>query len=75
MIRLGPILIGVSNNWKKMHGLPMDSTKRYPHERKDMPKSARVRYHRMKRAGCSDDLIARYLLDIDGFDLCKERKK
>lgn len=73
MIRLGNCFIGVSNNWRKMHGIPMESTKRYPHERKDMPKKARIRYHTMKNAGCDDQLIAKYLLRCDGFDLNRKQ--
>lgn len=69
MIRLGNCFIGVSNNWRRLHGIPMKSTKRFRHERKDMPKRARVRYHTMKKAGCDDALIARYLLRCDGFVL------
>lgn len=70
MVKFGDnIFTGVSNNWRRMHGLPMVSTKRYPHERKDMPKQARNRYHRMKEAGCDMDLIARYLLRCDGYVL------
>jgi hypothetical protein len=55
------IYIGVSNNWKRMHGYPMSKTKRYRHERKWIPKSVRCKYHTMKRVGCDDDLIYRNL--------------
>ena len=36
------IVVCPTNNWKKMHGIPMSSTKRYRHERKDMPKNVRI---------------------------------
>ena len=51
------IYIGVSNNWKRMHGYPMHQTKRYRHERKWIPKSVRCKYHTMKNVGCNDDTI------------------
>ena len=64
MIKLGDcIYIGVSNNWRKMHDFPLKHTKRKPHERKDMPKEIRVKYHTMKNAGCDDDLIRAYIGD------------
>ena len=69
MTKFGPYVIGASNNWRRLHGIPMQSTKRYRNERKDMPKKARVRYHTMKEAGCDDELIAKYLLRCDGFVL------
>lgn len=61
MIRLGNCYIGVSNNWMKMRGFPLRHTKRYPHERKDTQKNKRVKYHIMKKAGCKDELILKYL--------------
>ena len=72
MIRLGNCYIGVSNNWRRMHGIPMRQTKRYPHERKDIPKRARIRYHTMREAGCDFALIQRYLLRLDGYVLKEE---
>lgn len=55
------IYIGVSNNWKRMHGYPMSRTKRHRHERKWIPKRVRIKYHTMKNVGCDDDLIYRSL--------------
>lgn len=67
MIKLGNCYINVSNNWRRMHGFPMRQTKRYPHERKDIPKRARIKLHTMKKAGCDMELIKRYLLRLYGF--------
>ena len=72
MIKLGNYFLGTSNNWNRMHGFPMVRTKRYPHERKDIPKRARVRYHTMRKAGCDIELIKRYLLRLDGYVLKEE---
>lgn len=69
MIRFGNCIVGASNNWKRLHGFPMTQTKRYPHERKDMPKKVRIHFHAMKRAGCDIELIKRSLLSFHGFEL------
>ena len=61
VIKLGNCYIGVSNNWRRLHGFPMLKTKRYVHESKKVPKMFRVKYHRMKIAGCSIELIHRYI--------------
>ena len=63
MYRFGNCYIGVSNNWRRMHGIPMICRKRYKHERKDVPKNVRVKYHRMKKVGCDDELISHYIGD------------
>ena len=54
---LGNIIIGPSNNMLRMHKIRMNQTKRYPHERKYLPKNVRIKYHSMKKVGCDDDLI------------------
>lgn len=60
MIKFGDnIYIGVSNNWRKLHGFPLTHTKRYPHERRWLTKRARIRYHAMLKAGCDTELIYR----------------
>ena len=59
------------NNWRRLHGITMLSTKRYPHERKDMPKDVRITYHAMKSAGCDMDFIKSFILRHKGFDLSK----
>lgn len=74
MTKLGTLRIGVSNNWRRMHGYPMRHTKRYPHERRDMPKKVRIHYHAMKKAQCDTELIARFLLHFDNFDLEKSKR-
>ena len=61
MIKVGNIVVGPTNNFLKMHGISMNSHKRYPHERKWLTKRARIKYHAMKRAGCDDELIYRYM--------------
>ena len=61
MYRFGNYLVGTSNNWCRLHGLPLRHTKRYSHERKDVPKRLRVKYHQMKKVGCDDILIAKYV--------------
>ena len=66
--RFGNYVIGASNNWKRNHGFPMTETKRYPHERKDMPKHVRVNYHAQLRAGCDMSDIKRRLKSWYGFD-------
>ena len=75
MIFLGRYVIGATNNWKKLHGIPLEHTKRYPHETKRMPKKARVKFHIMKKAGCEEELIARHLLRNYGYDICSKREK
>ena len=67
MIRLENVIIGASNNMLRRYGYKKH-TKRYPHERKDIPKEVRVRYHTMKKAGCADDLIYRYVNWLHGKD-------
>jgi len=65
MIRLGNCYIDVSNNWRKIHGFPLQrGHKRYPHESRKMPKTVRIKYHHMKKVGCDNSLIARYLWSI-----------
>lgn len=63
MYRFGNIYVGVSNNWRRLHGIPMKHRKRYPHERKDVPKHIRVKYHWMKKIGCDDELIQKHVGD------------
>lgn len=58
---LGNIIIGPSNNMLKMHGIRKRQTKRYPHERKYLPKNVRIKYHSMKNVGCDDELIYRFI--------------
>ena len=59
------IYVGVSNNWLRLHGIRFrNPTKRYPHERKDLSKWSRVKYHSMKRVGCDDDLIAKFVPEM-----------
>ena len=61
MIRLGNYYIGVSNNWRKLHGIPMMHTKRFKHERHDLPKHIRIGYHARRKAGCDYDFLQKYL--------------
>lgn len=75
MRKLGNCRIGVSNNWRRMHGYPMLQTKRHPHERRDMPKKVRIHYHAMKKAQCNNELIVRFLLHFDNFDLEKSKRR
>lgn len=53
----GVIIIGPSNNMLRRHKIRKNPNKRYPHERKYLPKHIRVKYHHMKDVGCDDDLI------------------
>lgn len=70
MYRFGNhIVIGASNNWRKMHGFPMVNTKRHPHERKDIPKRIRIRLHAMQNAGCEPEFIKRIFLRDYGIKL------
>lgn len=66
MKRLGNLVIGPTNNYLRRHGIRMNHKKRYPHERKYLPKIVRYKYHIMKNVGCSDALI--YDNMIDSFD-------
>ena len=43
----GNVIVGPSNNSLKRHHIKMHSNKRYPHERKYLPKAARIKYHTM----------------------------
>ena len=69
MIRFGNYYIGVSNNWRRIHGIPMMHTKRYRHERKDMPRDVRIKYHAMKNVGCDIEFIKGFILRHHGFDI------
>ena len=62
-MKLGNVIIGPSNNLKRMHGIPMTSNKRWKHERKDLSKKQRVRFHAMLRAGCDIDFIKKCIED------------
>lgn len=75
MIKLGNIRIGFSNNRRRMYGIPMIHTKRYPHERRDMPKKVRIHYHNMKKAGCDMEFIKSFLLSFDGYVLEKSQRR
>lgn len=66
---LGNIVIGPSNNMLRMHGIRKNQNKRYPHERKDLPKNVRVKYHRMKDVGCDDELIYWSIERVYGTDM------
>lgn len=67
MIRFGrSIIIGPTNNLKRMHHIPMHSTRRYPHETKKYSKESRVRIHRMQDAGCDDELIKKFVPEYEG---------
>ena len=73
MKKLGNVIIGPSNNWLRLHGFHYRKhTKRYKHERKDLPKRVRIRYHTMKKAGCDIELIKRFIKRLDNYDF-KER--
>ena len=59
------IRTNVGNNWLRLHGIRYRMmSKRYPHERKDLTKWSRVKYHSMKRVGCDDDLIAKFVPEM-----------
>ena len=59
------IYVGVSNNWRRLHGIRFRKrARRYPHERKDLSKWSRVKYHSMKRVGCDDALILRFVPEL-----------
>lgn len=66
---LGNIIIGPSNNMLRMHGIRKRQTKRYPHERKDLPKNVRIKYHTMKNVGCDDELIYWHIEHQFGTDM------
>lgn len=66
---IGNIIIGPSNNLLRMHGIRKNQSKRYPHERKDLPKNVRVKYHRMKNVGCDDELIYRHIERVYGTEM------
>ena len=76
---LGNIVIGPSNNMLRMHGIRKNQTKRYPHERKDLPKNVRIKYHTMKNVGCDDELIYWSIERVYGTDMAdkvfKKRKR
>lgn len=69
MVRLGIVVIGASNNFRKMHHFPMRQQKRYPHESKNLPKWVRVKYHTMKKAGCDDLFICEFISEFHGEDI------
>lgn len=67
MLRIGKyIVIGPTNNFKRMRGIPMSSTKRYPHETKKYTKYQRVKIHHMQSVGCDDELIKRFVPEYEG---------
>ena len=67
MIRFGKdIIIGPTNNFKRMRGLPMTSTKRYPHETRKYTKYQRVKIHTMQSIGCDDELIKKFVPEYEG---------
>lgn len=76
---LGNIVIGPSNNMLRMHGIRKNQNKRYPHERKDLPKNVRIKYHRMKNVGCDDELIYWSIERVYGTEMAdkvfKKRKR
>lgn len=69
MIRLGNVYIGVGNNWRKRHGFPLAHTKRHPHERKDLPKFIRAKYHTMRKAGCTEEFTADFIKRWHNYDI------
>jgi len=75
MIKLGNCRIGVSNNWRRMNGIPMMQTKRNPHERRDIPKKVRIHCHNLKKAGCDMEFIKSFLLSFDGYVLEKSQRR
>lgn len=70
---MGGIVYG--NNWRRMRGIPMQSHKRYPNERKDMPKKVRICFHAMIEAGCDWDLMRRVVLSAHKFDIGEKPKR
>ena len=61
------IRIGMTNNWRRMHGFPMISNKRWKNERKDLPKRVRIGYHARIKAGCGNKLLKSWL-EQNGFE-------
>ena len=49
------------NTWNRLHGFPMTHTKRYKHQRKDLPKNIRVQLSARRKAGCSQEFINQWL--------------
>ncbi len=57
----GYVVIGATNNWRKLHGINIERGRKcFPHERKDIPKKVRVKYHQMKKVGCDNELIYKH---------------
>ena len=67
MLRIGKyIVIGPTNNFKRMRGYPMSHTKRYPHETRKYTKAQRMKIHHMQRVGCDDELIKKFVPEYEG---------